>query len=343
MRILLTFAVVCVLLLVWAVWQFVPERTPGLRPASAHDGAPPAAAPPYQAAPVGAAVHPAGEGAAPLDVPNGPQPDPEPLPAGPRATGLVHWALPAGYDGALRTVALTQEILRSEPHHVDALRDQAQALLVLRRWPEACTVLARYLELLPTDAELRYELAAALMRQQRWSEALSAWRTLVSQTPEDARCWFNLAVAHQALGHLADALSAWNETLQRAPTTADFARRGEVLLDLHEWDAAADDFARVLAAQPDAEDALLNLCLALRRAWRASEAIEQLRAFIAAHPQHVPALNRLAETAWALAGTQERDRATWRDEARRCWEASLALDPAQDAVREHLSALRGTP
>ena len=97
----------------------------------------------------------------------------------------------------------------------------------------------------------------------------------------------------------------------------------------------------MLAEQPDAPDATLNLALALWRLGRDEEAHARLLTLLALHPQHVPALNRLAEMAWSAC---ERGSATACDEVVKWCRRSLDCDPEQPAVQELLdSAAARTP
>lgn len=256
----------------------------------------------------------------------------------PAAQSSVRWAGDSMADDARRRVAKAAEILRSEPNHSAALRDLAAALVALGRWDEAANTLARLVELGPDDAGLRFEHATVLIQSRRWIEALTALKVVVEQTPNDARAWFNLALCHQAVGHLAEARAAWNRTIELQPSPAAFARRGEVLLDLHEWSAAAADFERVLAQEPDTSDATLNLSLALWKQGRTDEGRARLLRFLETHPRHVPVFNRLAAIAWADCQSGTGD---WRSS---CAEAiawcrrSLDCDPEQPELQALLDS-----
>lgn len=245
----------------------------------------------------------------------------------------VSWANDPDTQDAWRRLERAQQVLREDPYHALALRDKAAAAAALRLWPELAGALARLVELNPDDVGLRFERATALIRLRQWLDAIAELKFVVEQQPGHGKAWFDLAVAHQALGHLADARQAWDRAIEIAPSAEALARRGEVLLDLRDWAPAADDFAAVVAHQPDAADAVLNWALALAKLGRPAEAHRRMLAFLDTHPKHVPTLNRLAELAYAACmGGAVEDRTACEEAAEWC-RRSLAVDPQQPDVR----------
>lgn len=263
-----------------------------------------------------------------------PEPDAA-IPTSARAAGSlpttnpVRWATDPATQDALHRLERAQSALRTDPQNPAALRDQAQALIELHAWPQACDTLRALTRLEPHDTGLRFELASAYMKLQRWTDALETLKTVLAEQPEHVRARFNLAVAQQASGRLADARRAWDRCIELAPSPEAFARRGEVLLDLHEWAAAAADFARVLDAEPTAVDAALNRALALARQGLLDEARATLLQVLERVPRHIGALNRLAELTWeACRGGDPAACAATVEWCRR----SLEIDPAQPEI-----------
>jgi tetratricopeptide (TPR) repeat protein len=254
------------------------------------------------------------------------------------AEPVVHWATdPAALDAQHR-LERAQQALSENPLHEQALRDKATALADLRQWSPLADTLKRLIELNPHDVGLRYERATVLIQLRQWLDALAELKLVVTQRPEDSRAWFNLAAAHQAIGHLAAARQAWDRVIALSPDTEAHARRGEVLLDLHEWASAAADFEAVLTQQPRAPDATLNLALALAKLDRGAEAQARLLESLAEHPLNVPTLNRLAELAEARCAVAGQ---TACDEAAQWCRRSLAIDPQQPEVQKLLDATQG--
>jgi tetratricopeptide (TPR) repeat protein len=288
-----------------------------------------------------AAGAPAGHGM-PTDL-RQPTSSPAVATAPPSADADVHWPQEPTQTEALRCLDAARAALRDDPDHERALRDELAALAELGRWPEAAQTLARLRRLRPDDLDVGFDYAAVLLRLHRSVEAVALLNEVVARQPEHARAWFNLAVAHQSLGHLEEARRAWDRALALQPTSPAYVQRGTVLLDLHEWAAAAADFETVLQQQPDAADATLNLALALWRLNRPDDARARLRHLLDAQPQHVPALNRLAEIDWAAYEVAPADNAPLRDEALDCWRRSLAADPTQSDVQARLTEAGAPP
>lgn len=348
MRLLIGFVAVCVLLLGAAVGLVVTARVPASTAERARAVLHEAAAPDTPAA---AAVSSAPGVASPA-VAGDPVPSPDddtlagdaatPAPMN-AVTSDVRWAGEPERRRAEERLAAARAVLADDPDHPQALRDACAALATLHRWGEVADLLARLRRLDPENDALTFEHAVALMRQRRWMEGLPLLKQLVERHPDDRRAWFNLAVSHQAVGHLADARNAWDHVITLRSDPAALARRGEVLLDLREWAAAAADFQAVVAAQPESADAGLNLALAWWRGGRLSEARDLLRSFHERHPRHVSILNRLAEMAWAACQSDPAQHGPDCHEAVAWWRQSLEIDPDQPAVRAQLETAERGP
>ena len=324
MRLLVAFVGICILLAgislwhLWPTWQSASPQNPATD----------------QTAALVATVGPESQSADS----HGPTPvaPTEPATTAPAASEPVTWPEDPEQRDASRLLERARATLRTDPDHEAALRDELSALVRLNRWPEAARTLERLCRLHADDVNLQFDYAAALLRANRPVEAIAPLNQIVTQHPEHARAWFNLAVAHQAVGHLDDARRAWDRAITLQPTAEAHAQRGVVLLDLHEWAAAAADFEAVLARQPEAADATLNLALALWKLGRPAEAQHRLRALLDRLPQHVPALNRLAAIDWELWRANPDEYAALRDEALDCWRRSLEADPHQADIQELL-------
>lgn len=229
---------------------------------------------------------------------------------------------------------LARAALVDDPYNEAALRDAVAACDVLGEPWAAVDALERLCELYPDDGELRLSRAAVLLRLQRNVEAIAELNTLVTQTPDNAAAWFNLAVAHQAAGHLSDALHAWDAAIALQPNAECLARRGEVRADLGDWAGAEADFWAVVALEPTAQDATLNLALALTQQTRYTAARDVLQTFLETQPESVVVLNRLIEV-----GLASPDATALREELRGWCTRSLTLAPNQPWVRAALDAL----
>jgi tetratricopeptide (TPR) repeat protein len=315
-RVFAVFIAVCILLLAVLAWYAFAPQPHAPVPVPAY--VPPPPAQPPQPAPQ---TQPA-------------ESSPEIIAQPPTTQPIVNWATDPDLLDAQHRLERAQQVLRDDPTHEPALRDKAAALADLRQWSPLADTLGRLIELHPDDARLRYERATVLMQLRQWLDAVAELKLVVASQPEDSRAWFNLAAAQQELGRLADARQAWDRAIELAPTAEARARRGEVLLDLGEWTAATADFEAILAEQPGAPDAALNLALALVKLGRAAEARSRLLEALADHPRNVLILNRLAELAAARCAADSRSDC---DEAVRWCRQSLAIDPQQPAVQDLLA------
>ena len=213
----------------------------------------------------------------------------------------THWAVDLRHEKVLQRLTAAREILADDPYHPTALRDELAALRELERWSELANTLARLIELEPDDVTLRLEQVEALLRTERWVGAIAPLRELVDLVPERIQVWTYLAAAQQSLGHLHDARQSWSRVLELKPDDIEACvHRGEVLLALHDWKAAAADFKRVRGLAPDNIAATLGLSRALVRIGREQEAQASVLHLLESHPNHVPAMNCMAELAWLI-------------------------------------------
>jgi tetratricopeptide (TPR) repeat protein len=337
LRLLAVFLVICVLMLAVVAWELVQlSRTPRTRAAAgpATNVAVDLSSRPTVSGKqdsVATAVEPQPAAQSPV----GSDQAESPLGGPPAASqAAVNWASQPELRHAQQRLAAAREALAVDRSNPVALRDALMALRALERWPEACRVLARLVEVEPEEVGLRFEYASTLMRLSRWVDAVHALQVVVEREPDHAQAWYNLGIAHQALGHLEDARRAWNRTIELMPDNPDaYAHRGELLLDYHEWSVAAADFEAVLQRDPNDIDSALNLSLALWKLERLGDACRQVAGVLERHPRHVPALNRMAELCWASYQAQPLTNRTRLDQAIAYCRRSLEIDPNQPAIK----------
>ncbi|TWT40604.1 Tetratricopeptide repeat protein [Phycisphaerae bacterium RAS1] len=190
----------------------------------------------------------------------------------------------------------------------------------------------------PDDAAAGFERAALLMRCRRFADADAVLRRVLELDPAHDRARFDLAIACQVRGQLGEARDLWNRFLAAHPDDAEArAHRGEALLDLHDWGAAAADFAWLARRDPADAAAALNLSLALEQLGRGAEAIAVLTQRIERRPSDVRLMNRLATLEWSDSGGDQHSAAARR--AAEWCRRSLALVPGQPAIVELLGQI----
>ena len=347
MRVLGALLVACVLMLGIVVWQLVPrggreqQATSDARP-RAHQSALAEVGPAVGVAASQGLVVAGGSPAVEQGDGSLGQAKAASRPTDAASQPAVRWAADPERRRAEHRLAAAREALAVDPSNPAALRDRLAAARQLGHWAEARRMLARLAEAEPENTEIRFEYAVTLMRLSRWVDAVHTLRVVVAQQPDHGHGWYNLAVAHQALGHLAEARRAWDRAVELLPDNPDaYAQRGEVLLDLHEWSAAAADFEVALEREPEDIEAALNLSLALWKLGRLDEAQERVAGVIERHARHVPALNRMAELCWALYEMAPATNRAQREAAVAYWRRSLEIDSNQAEIEALLEAALG--
>jgi predicted Zn-dependent protease len=354
LKILASFLVICLGLLALVVWAFIPttrnratdaDSPPNERassPLSVNDVSP------GESCAGGASLEPADTGLRrePEAADKPPPPSSTSMP--PVVAGVphdasalapqpkVHWASDVSQRQAKERFVELRDTLVSDPYNPAAL-EAALELADQLEWPnEACDLLTRLVRLRPEDAALRFRLATLLMQLDRWLEAIPQLRRVIEHQPENPRAWYNLAIAHQALGHLSDARATWDRVIELTPENLDaYAHRGEVLLDLHAWSPAALDFETALRLEPESApvDAMMNLSLALWKLGRLLDARDALLPLLEKYPEHVPALNRLAQITWDRFQANPVANAAQAGETADYCRRSLAVDANQPEIK----------
>jgi Flp pilus assembly protein TadD len=174
------------------------------------------------------------------------------------------------------------------------LLQRAQALLQLRRFGEAETVLRRLVASSPEDAGALRLLAAALNDSGRPAEALPVIRRAVALAPDTAVMHAVLSTVERANGNLDAAAAAADRAVALAPHwSAGHVRRAWALAD-RDSVAAMESARRAVELAPGQADGHFVLGYAALQAGRPMEAERAFRETLAIDPGHSMALNNLA-------------------------------------------------
>ena len=235
------------------------------------------------------------------------------------------------------------------PGDLDVLEGLAVALTAAERHQDAAIVYQAIIaatnraaggEMSPAGRAARFNLAVALMRLGRLDEAEAPLREILTDDEDDVRARFNLATLHQARGHLAEARQEWSrvlalgESLPARERAFANASLGEVLTDLGDIAGAAKAYGEAARLDPNEPSSWSNLAVAARATGSLGRAAVAARRAAKLSPDD--------PSVWALAGqvlldlhraTNDRDLLA---EAVEAWRRSVALDPNQPALREHL-------
>jgi predicted O-linked N-acetylglucosamine transferase (SPINDLY family) len=246
-----------------------------------------------------------------------------------------------------------QQILKSEPDHVDALHllgvlahqrgDNERAIEFIARaihldgsqapfhnnlgnalrsqgqLAEAIASYERALQLRPNYAEAHNNLGIALVEQGQLAEAIASIERALQLQPYDAEAHNNLGVALRSQGRLAEAIASYQRALQLRPNYAEAHNNlGNALRSEGQLAQAIASYQRALQLRPDYAAAHNNLAIAFKDQGFIEEAIASYERAIRLRPNYAEAHNNLGN---ALMG---RGRLS---EAVACYRSAIALKP----------------
>ncbi|MGQ9827140.1 MAG: tetratricopeptide repeat protein [Roseiflexus sp.] len=155
------------------------------------------------------------------------------------------------------------EALRRDPRDAESYALLAETLLHLGHTKHALESAQRAVALQPTEPQHRRLLACALRAAGQRAEAIEQLSRVLNNT-SPAEWWVELADDHLALNHLSTARAALECAVVAAPNNAVVRfRLGDVLIQLGEPAAAADELRIAIARRPDYAAAHARLAEAL--------------------------------------------------------------------------------
>lgn len=115
-----------------------------------------------------------------------------------------------------RSLDLFRRAAELKPRNVDYVVGYAAALVQLRKFPEAATILNQILQIEPDSYEAHANFAAALYELKLYKQAIVEYKWIAQARPQLAVAHFFIATAHDRLGEYEDALRAYETFLARA-------------------------------------------------------------------------------------------------------------------------------
>jgi tetratricopeptide (TPR) repeat protein len=250
-------------------------------------------------------------------------------------------------------LSVADAALVGDPDNAELHYVRGAALQALGRGPEALDAFAEAVRLAPELAAAHDAMGSVHLDAGRLDEAVAAFERALALAPELASAHFNLGLAHARAGRVAPGIAALQRAHELAPTDADtllelaalqekggdlpgakatLARAVEVapkdaFVRMVHGDVlrAGGDEAGSLAAwteavrlDPDLADARLRLVRALRRAQRATEALEHAAILVEQLPENAIAWSDYGGVLVDLGRT---------DEALAALGKALALEP----------------
>jgi predicted O-linked N-acetylglucosamine transferase (SPINDLY family) len=186
---------------------------------------------------------------------------------------------------------LYDEILQTQPNHVDALHLRGVIAWQSGANDLAVDLIGRAIELNPGFAESYSNLGNALKDLGRLDEAVEAYHTAIKLKPDLAEACFNLGNTLIALGKADEAVPAFRRAVKLKPDyVAAHLNLGNALYAQGKFDAAVGALRKALALNPDLADAQFSLGKALYDQGASEEAEAAFRRCVALKPDHLEAL-----------------------------------------------------
>src|SRR3569623_932117 len=155
------------------------------------------------------------------------------------------------------------------------------------QWADAVDIYQRALAANPVQANLWERIADIRATQLNDPVgAAEALREATQYAPMDARLHYKLSQASAVIQKAPSALATIAQAVELDKGNPPYLRaRGEIALWPGYYAVAIDSFERILAATPQAADALLGLARATARSGKKAAAVPRYRAYLTQRPQ----------------------------------------------------------
>lgn len=114
-----------------------------------------------------------------------------------------------------------QDLLRREPHHLEAMRGRALMLHRLKRHEEALAAFSSIVDRRPDDVAAVRGMASTLAALRDWKTALGYWETVLKQAPDDRTALNGKGRALLETGRIDEAEIVFRELSEQHPDHAD--------------------------------------------------------------------------------------------------------------------------
>ncbi len=234
--------------------------------------------------------------------------------------------------------AALQKVLAEDPSYPRAWLNLGVIARRAGQADEAEAAFRKELSLHPDDPLAANNLGALFLEAERPKEALPWFQRAQKLQPNYVRAIRNEALAYAKLGATGPALEALDRALAICEVAVEYqpdlvgvlTDRGAVLAQQGRLQAAAQEYRRALAINPERREARLGLGSVLGRAGELQAAGRELAAVLDADPGCFEALVDLGNVRAAQGHTME---------ARHCYEKALLLSPQRPEPLFGLAAL----
>jgi Tfp pilus assembly protein PilF len=204
---------------------------------------------------------------------------------------LLDMAVRSHQNGDLRQAeTLYRQVLRVNPHHIQALHNLGVTLKGQGLLAEAALCYREALLLDPANSAAHYNLGNILREQGSWAEAALSYQHALAGNPHHADAHNNLGIVFKNQGQLAEAILCYRQALRLNPQHAEAHNNlGNALEDQGDVVLAVDCYRRALQLNPDHAETHHNLSVAVSRLGLHHEALEQNERALRIKPAHAPA------------------------------------------------------
>jgi len=238
--------------------------------------------------------------------------------------GIVHLASTWGDAEIERVMQNVEDNLDYRAHGI-ALRNLSRLFRWAGKFEEGHRLGLRAVQMVPTNAEAHFQVAANAVELGRIGEAISHFHRALQIEPDYARAHCGLGIALQSQGSLDEAISQYRQALQINPDyTEAHSNLGNALAAKGRLDEAIKHYRQALQTNPSYAHAHCNLGIAMSARGKLDEAVRYYRQALLINPDYTEAHSNLGN---ALAAQGRLD------EAVKHYRQALQINP--DYVHAH--------
>uniref|UniRef100_Q3ATU8 TPR repeat n=1 Tax=Chlorobium chlorochromatii (strain CaD3) TaxID=340177 RepID=Q3ATU8_CHLCH len=183
--------------------------------------------------------------------------------------------------------ACYQQILKQQPHHIDALHLLGVLFYHKKEYSKALDLLNQAIALKPTFTEAYSNRGAVLKELKRFDEALASYNKALELKENYAAAWYNRANLLKEWKQFSEAIESYNKAIEFQPNYPEaYSNRGVVLKELKQFDAAFASYNQAIALKPTYVEAYSNKGTVLKELKQLDAAIESFNKAIALKPDY---------------------------------------------------------
>jgi tetratricopeptide (TPR) repeat protein len=190
--------------------------------------------------------------------------------------GNIHQALEHHRAGNLSDAeAIYQNILRRDPHHVDALNLLGMLETQTGEFEAAEQHINQAIAKSPRNEQLHNNLGTVFKAQGKLKDSIRSFKKAVELNPQFADAYHNLADVYDEQGETEEAIKYYRKAISLNPKlTEAYNNLGVTLEDHGKIEEAIECFKKALQLRPDYADALNNLGTAYKNNGDLKRAVE---------------------------------------------------------------------